>query len=290
MCKHSKDGGVRCLPHCPEARAEKRASEKVWNGLTELSGKGSAFMRDEMPAKSLAAAEHFLSRWYAHIQQVMLDFQKARMDRTAKRAALRETRQEVDRDFNEQARLTENERAEKGEKRWGQEAVDRAKESSDAVEVAVQKVEDAEEDLLDAEEDLLCTLPGEFVLSPYQAVQFQCALARVDYEDAQDLYEEARKKQKPADMKPDPKTGLPSRKQRELMRLRKNMEATKRMSDAWQTRLEKTMTQAEAEAARDTAAANLELAKAELEELKKKRHDARCAIRPSCASDLELAA
>lgn len=36
MCKEKCKGGKRCFPHCPEARAESRASGKLWDCITDL--------------------------------------------------------------------------------------------------------------------------------------------------------------------------------------------------------------------------------------------------------------
>ncbi|MEW1813019.1 hypothetical protein AB0284_20245 [Pseudarthrobacter phenanthrenivorans] len=147
----------------------------------------------------------------------------------------------------------------------------------------MQDVEDRGDALLDAEEDLACTVPRGSVLSPYEAVRFQHALAQANAEDARDNYYAALAKQKPADMIPNPKTGLPSRKQQDLQRLKRHMEATQQMEQAWKARLEKTLTRDQAEAARDAAAADLEAAKARLEVAKEERHAARCAVRDSSA-------
>ncbi|WP_018771455.1 hypothetical protein [Arthrobacter sp. 162MFSha1.1] len=292
MCKAKCKGGVRCFPHSPEARAESRASGKVWDCLTDLKVRVIAFW-DGATAKAATReeAEQVLSRWHAFIQEVMLAFHKARIDRAEKRAAARELRQTLDRERNEQLEQAERERVEKGEKHWGQEVIEREKKATLDAEKAAQEVEDAEDALLDAGEDLACTLPKDFALSPYEAVRFQYAVAQVDAEDARDNYYAAKNKLKPADLKPDPKTGLPSRKQMNVMRLKRHMEATQQMEQAWNARLERTMTREQAEAARDAAAVELEAAKGRWEVAKEERHAARCAARDSSAvADLELAA
>ncbi|KIC68728.1 hypothetical protein [Pseudarthrobacter phenanthrenivorans] len=290
MCKRRDEGGKRCLPHSPEARAEARASGKVWDQIKALAAGASAFWRQTPPVESRAEAEPVLSRWHAFLRDVLLPIYKARVDWIEKRAAKREVRQARDREYIEAARRADEERAQKGEKRWGDEAADRAERAAVAVEEAIQAVEDAEDALLDAEEELACTLPGDFAMTPREGVQFMLYLARAEAEGARSDYEKAKAKQKPADMTPDPKTGLPSRNRRELMRLEKHWEATRQMEQAWEARLEKTLTQEEAEAARDAAAAHLKDMEAHLEVLKEERHAARCALRESSAVELELAA
>ena len=274
MCRGKHEGGVRCLPHCPEARAEARAAEK----LQDVGGGWLEALKQRVGELGTAQTEQdsgvVLSRWRQILSNIMLTWDHTRTRLLQKRDELAKRRA---------AHYAEKVAAVKNEKK--RLAAEEAVRKAEAAKLRFEAAEDAYEEARSME---VRTRPLEGFCTPKAVAEWDHSIARAEADDARSLRDSAWAKLKPIDDKPDPKTGTPTRRRLAYQAAQRLCESTARIETYLQAVARNVPDHGTAMADLESAKAHLDSAKAEMDEAKAARHVSLSMGRPPAETSQRL--